>query len=117
MAMQACARIGAIHSIVFGGFSSASLKDRIEGAGAKLLITADGGHRGGNIVDLKKAVDEALVHGCETLSKVLVLKRTGHDVGFDPARDVWRSEERRVGKESVGTCRSRWAPYHDKKKP
>ena len=53
MAMQACARIGAIHSIVFGGFSSASLKDRIEGAGAKLLITADGGHRGGNIVDLK----------------------------------------------------------------
>src|SRR3546814_9578712 len=51
MAMQACARIGAIHSIVFGGFSSASLKDRIEGAGAKLLITADGGHRGGNIVD------------------------------------------------------------------
>src|SRR3546814_8991592 len=61
MAMQACARIGAIHSIVFGGFSSASLKDRIEGAGAKLLITADGGHRGGNIVDLKKEIGRAHV--------------------------------------------------------
>src|SRR3546814_7721238 len=78
---------------------------RIEGAGAKLLITADGGHRGGNIVDLKKAVDEALVHGCETLSKVLVLKRTGHDVGFDPARDVWWHEL--VGQQSE-RCEPEW---------
>jgi acetyl-CoA synthetase len=92
MAMQACARIGAIHSIVFGGFSSASLRDRIEGAGAKLLITADGGHRGGQIVELKKAADEALAQGCATLEKVLVLKRSGHAVGFDAARDVWWHE-------------------------
>ena len=92
MAMLACSRIGAIHSIVFGGFSSASLRDRIEGAGAKLLITADGGHRGGQIVELKKAADEALAQGCATLEKVLVLKRSGHAVGFDAARDVWWHE-------------------------
>ncbi|NKF22260.1 acetate--CoA ligase [Solimonas marina] len=92
IAMQACARIGAIHSIVFGGFSSSSLKDRIEGAGAKLLITADGGHRAGHIVELKKAADEALAQGCDTIEKVLVLKRTGHDVGFDATRDVWWHE-------------------------
>ncbi|WP_020651107.1 acetate--CoA ligase [Solimonas variicoloris] len=89
MAMQACARIGAIHSIVFGGFSSSSLKDRIEDAGAKLLITADGGHRAGHIVDLKKAVDEALSQGCKTIDKVLVLRRTGHPVHFDAAREIW----------------------------
>ncbi|NGY05108.1 acetate--CoA ligase [Solimonas terrae] len=92
MAMQACARIGAIHSIVFGGFSSTALKDRIEDAGARLLITADGGHRGGQIVELKRAADDALAQGCKTLDKVLVLKRTGHDVAFDARRDVWWHE-------------------------
>jgi len=89
MAMQACARIGAIHSVVFGGFSASSLKDRIEDAGAKLLITADGGHRAGHIVELKKAADEALAEGCATISKVLVLKRTGHAIDFNPERDLW----------------------------
>ncbi|TJY58993.1 acetate--CoA ligase [Sinimarinibacterium sp. CAU 1509] len=89
MAMQACARIGAIHSVVFGGFSASSLRDRIEDAGAKLLITADGGHRAGHIVELKKAADEALAEGCATISKVLVLKRTGHTVNLDPDRDLW----------------------------
>ncbi|MDD3764111.1 MAG: acetate--CoA ligase [Nevskiales bacterium] len=93
MAMQACARIGAVHSVVFGGFSAASLKDRIEDAGAKLLITADGGHRGGNIVELKQAADDALSQGCPSIGKVLVLKRTGHEVAFDPARDVWWHEQ------------------------
>ncbi len=63
VAMHACARIGAIHSVVFGGFSALSLKDRIEDAGAKLLITADGGWRGGKIVELKEAADKALVGG------------------------------------------------------
>ncbi|TDU32310.1 acetyl-CoA synthetase [Panacagrimonas perspica] len=89
IAMQACARIGAIHSIVFGGFSSGSLRDRIEDAGAKVVITADGNTRGGNLIELKKAVNEALSSGCKTIEKVIVLKRTGHDVGFDAPRDVW----------------------------
>jgi len=89
IAMQACARIGAVHSIVFGGFSSGSLRDRIEDAGAKVVITADGNTRGGNLIELKKAVDEALSSGCATITKVIVLKRTGHDVAFSPSGDVW----------------------------
>jgi acetyl-CoA synthetase len=92
IAMQACARIGAIHSVVFGGFSAASLKDRIEDAGARLLITADGGHRGGTIVELKQAADEALAQGCKTIEKVVVLKRTAHEVAFKNGRDLWWSE-------------------------
>jgi acetyl-CoA synthetase len=92
IAMQACARIGAIHSVVFGGFSAQSLKDRIEDAGAKLLITADGGHRGGTIVDLKKAADEALASGCKTIEHVIVYKRTGHDIAWNKSRDVWWHE-------------------------
>ncbi len=92
IAMQACARIGAIHSVVFGGFSAAALRDRIEGAGAKLVITADGGTRGGNIIELKKAVDDALASGCATLEKVVVFKRTAHEVSFDPSRDIWWHE-------------------------
>jgi acetyl-CoA synthetase len=92
IAMQACARIGAIHSIVFGGFSSASLKDRIEDAGAKVLVTADGGHRAGHIVELKKAADEALAAGCPTIEAVVVLQRTGHAVAFDASRDRWWHE-------------------------
>jgi len=92
IAMQACARIGATHSVVFGGFSAASLKDRIDDAGAKLVITADGGWRGGNIVDLKKAVDEALMAGGKSVTNVIVLKRTGHEVGFVAGRDLWWHE-------------------------
>ena len=89
IAMQACARIGAIHSIVFGGFSAGSVRDRIEDAGAKIVITADGNSRGGNIIDLKKAVNEALSSGCKTVEKVVVLKRSGHEVSIDAKRDVW----------------------------
>jgi acetyl-CoA synthetase len=89
IAMQACARIGATHSVVFGGFSAAALKDRIEDAGARLLITADGGRRGGNIVELKKAADEALAKGCKTLEKVVVLERTKQGVAMTAGRDVW----------------------------
>ena len=89
VAMQACARIGATHSVVFGGFSAESLKDRIENAGAKIVITADGAHRGGKIVELKAATDEALTHGCASIEKVIVLKRTDHEVNFDDSRDVW----------------------------
>ena len=70
VAMQACARIGAIHSVVFGGFSASSLKDRIEDTQAKLIITADGGFRGGKTVELKKTTDQALDAGCENVEKV-----------------------------------------------
>jgi acetyl-CoA synthetase len=89
VAMHACARIGAIHSVVFGGFSALSLKDRIEDAGATLLITADGGWRGGKIIDLKEAADKALAGGCRSIRNVIVLKRTGHDVAMREARDLW----------------------------
>jgi len=89
VAMQACARIGAIHSVVFGGFSAESLKDRIEDAGAKMLITADGGNRGGKIVELKQAADKALAGGCASIEKVIVFKRTGHDVDFNLQKDIW----------------------------
>ena len=89
VAMQACARIGAIHSVVFGGFSANSLRDRIEDAGARLVITADGGHRGGKIIQLKQATDKALEKGCKTIEKVIVLRRSGEDIPMKDGRDVW----------------------------
>ncbi len=89
IAMQACARIGAVHSVVFGGFSANAIKDRIEDAGAKLVITADGGWRGGNAVDLKGAVDAALAAGCETVRTVIVYRRTGGACAMTAGRDVW----------------------------
>jgi acetyl-CoA synthetase len=92
VAMQACARIGAIHSVVFGGFSANALKDRIEDAGAKMLITADGGHRGGKIIELKAAADQAIAHSQVKPEVVIVLKRTGHDVAMHQGRDVWWSD-------------------------
>jgi len=92
VAMLACARIGAIHSVVFGGFSAPSLKDRIEDAGARLLITADGGYRGGHIVELKAAADKALAAGCRTIEQVIVFRRTGQPVAMQPGRDTWWDE-------------------------
>jgi acetyl-CoA synthetase len=89
IAMQACARIGAVHSVVFGGFSSNAVKDRIEDAGAKLVITADGGWRGGNVIELKSAVDKALANGCETVRSVIVYRRTGEPCDMRAIRDVW----------------------------
>lgn len=89
VAMQACARIGAIHSVVFGGFSAESLKDRIEDAGAKILITADGGHRGGKIVALKTAADKALAAGCATIQNVIVFQRTQQAIEMQQGRDIW----------------------------
>jgi acetyl-CoA synthetase len=89
IAMHACARIGAIHSVVFGGFSATSLKDRIEDTGAKLVITADGGWRGGRTIALKAAVDQALSAGCPTVKRVIVYRRTGEPVRMTARRDVW----------------------------
>jgi acetyl-CoA synthetase len=89
IAMQACARIGAVHSVVFGGFSYNSIRDRIEDAGARVVITADGGRRGGGIVELKVAVDKALEGACPTIEKVIVLNRCGAPVMMRPGRDIW----------------------------
>ncbi|MGH8261215.1 MAG: AMP-binding protein, partial [Steroidobacteraceae bacterium] len=89
VAMHACARLGAIHSVVFGGFSALSLRDRIEDAGARILITADGGWRGGHVVELKAAADKALAAGCPTIERVIVYRRTGKPVPMVPTRDVW----------------------------
>jgi acetyl-CoA synthetase len=92
IAMLACARIGAVHSVVFGGFSALSLRERIEDAGARVLLTADGGNRAGNIIELKAAADEALSQGCPTIEKVVVLKRTGTAVPMVANRDIWWHE-------------------------
>ncbi len=92
IAMLACARIGAVHSVVFGGFSAISLKDRIEDAEARLLITADGGHRGGNVVALKASADKALASGCASVEHVIVLRRTGQPIEMQSGRDLWWTE-------------------------
>ena len=89
VAMHACNRIGAIHSVVFGGFSAVALKDRIEDTGARLVITADGGWRAGNVIELKAATDKALSGGCPTVERVIVYRRTDKPVPMDPERDVW----------------------------
>ena len=91
-AMLACARIGAIHSVVFGGFSPYSLKDRIQGADSVCLITADEGLRGGRKVPLKANADKALAE-CPTVASVVVVKRTGGDIAWVDGRDVWYHEE------------------------
>ena len=91
IAMLACARIGAIHSVVFGGFSSEALADRINDAEAKVCITADGGWRRGQVVELKQNVDEALKK-CQSIQKVIVLKRVGNKVEMRKGRDVWWDE-------------------------
>ncbi|NUT04474.1 MAG: acetate--CoA ligase [Hamadaea sp.] len=88
VAMLACARIGATHSVVFGGFSKDALSGRIKDASAKVVITADGGFRRGNPSALKPTVDEAVAE-CPTIEKVLVVRRTGQDVAWTEGRDLW----------------------------
>ncbi|WP_426377681.1 acetate--CoA ligase [Desulforudis sp. 1031] len=100
VAMLACARIGAPHSIVFGGFSAESLRDRIDDAQAKLVITADGGWRRGKIVQLKKNVDTA-VEQTPSVEKVLVIRRTGNEINMQDGRDVWFDD---VVKDAPETC-------------
>ena len=91
IAMLACARIGAIHSVVFGGFSAESLRDRINDQEAKVLVTADGGWRRGNVVPLKRIADEALAE-TPSIDSVVVVRRTGLSVPFDEERDKWWHE-------------------------
>jgi acetyl-CoA synthetase len=88
IAMLACARIGAMHSVVFGGFSSMALADRIADAKAKILVTADGGYRRGKVVPLKDMADAAL-DNCPTIEKSVVMLRAGNKVQWKPGRDVW----------------------------
>lgn len=88
VAMLACARIGAIHSIVFAGFSANSLADRINDCAAKMVITADGNFRGTKTINLKEIVDEAL-QNCRSVEKVIINQRTGIDIQFEKGRDIW----------------------------
>jgi acetyl-CoA synthetase len=93
VAMQACARIGATHSVVFGGFSAQSLRDRIQGAGAVLVITSDEQVRGGKHLPMKAMVDDAIaLGGCESVKDVVVYRRTGGAVTWDAVRDHWLHE-------------------------
>jgi acetyl-CoA synthetase len=97
IAMQAVARVGAVHSVIFGGFSADSLASRIQDAEAKLVITADGGYRKGKASLLKPAVDEALADNkCPTVEKVLVVNRTDSKVDWVEGRDIWWEEELRT---------------------
>ena len=91
VAMLACARIGAVHTVVFGGFSAESLRDRINDAEAKVLITADGGYRRGSVVPLKQNADEAIA-ATPSIQSVVVLKRTGQTVPMNAKRDRWWSD-------------------------
>jgi acetyl-CoA synthetase len=105
-AMQACARIGATHSVVFGGFSAQSLRDRIEDTGAVVVITADQQQRGGKALPLKSIVDDALaLGGCDSVRKVVVHRRTGGSVPFDAARDVWLAD---LLAGQADTCEPEW---------
>ena len=91
IAMLACARIGAVHSVVFGGFSAPALADRIRDARAKLLITADGGYRRGRVIQLKETADTA-VESCPTIEKVVVVRRTREKLAWNDRRDLWWHE-------------------------
>jgi acetyl-CoA synthetase len=92
IAMLACARLGAAHSVIFGGFSAQAIYDRVIDAEAKLVITADGGYRRGSVFALKPIVDEALAKGRTTVEHVLVVKRGGNDVAMTDGRDEWWSD-------------------------
>jgi acetyl-CoA synthetase len=105
-AMQACARIGATHSVVFGGFSAQSLRDRIEDTGAKAVITADHQIRGGKQLPLKSIVDDAIaLGGCGSIKDVLVVKRSGADVAMTAGRDTWMHD---LVAKQANTCEPEW---------
>jgi acetyl-CoA synthetase len=106
VAMQACARIGATHSVVFGGFSAKSLQERIVDAGAVAVITADGQMRGGREIALKPAVDEAFaMGGCDAVKKVVIYRRTGSQIDVHPPRDVWWDD---VVRDQPDVCEPTW---------
>ena len=92
IAMQACARIGAVHSVVFGGFSAKAMRDRIQDANASLVITADGGYRGGQVIPLKESTDTALQKNCDSVKHVVVLQRAQNKIPMKQDRDIWWHE-------------------------
>ena len=94
VAMLACARIGATHSVVFGGFSAQALADRVVDIEAKVIVTADGGYRRGQVLPLKPAVDEALQR-CPSVETVIVVRRAKNDVDMEPGRDIWYQDAMR----------------------
>lgn len=105
-AMQACARIGATHSVVFGGFSAKSLQERIMDAGAVAVITADAQVRGGKEIPLKPIVDEALaMGGCDSVKNVVVYRRTGSDIGMNDKQDVWLHD---LTQNQADACEPEW---------
>jgi acetyl-CoA synthetase len=110
IAMLACARIGAIHSVVFGGFSAQALRDRIQDCKAKLLITADRGIRGGRLVPLKENANQALQE-CPTIEKVIVVKRTD-GVDIEPGRDLWWHDEINAS-DIKNYCEPEWMDAED----
>ncbi len=106
VAMQACARIGAIHSVVFGGFSAKSLHERITDAQACAVITADAQMRGGKVMPLKSIVDEALtMEGCDVVKHVIIYRRAGNEMQFNAPRDAWWHDL--VAKQKT-TCEPEW---------
>ncbi len=111
VAMLACARLGAPHTVVFGGFSSEALASRLEDCGATFVITADGGYRRGSASALKPAVDEACVKTGDLVRHVLVVRRTGQDVAWHDGRDVWWHD-------AVGSASTEHTPeMHDSEHP
>ncbi len=111
IAMLACARIGAIHSIVFGGFSAQALRDRIQDCEAKLLVTADEGIRGGRVIPLKVMVDESLLE-CPSITSCIVVSRAQARVDMEPGRDYWYHEEVRASDISQH-CDVEWMDSED----
>lgn len=111
ISILACSRIGAIHSVVFGGFSAQSLRDRIQDCQAKLLITADKGVRGGRFVPLKSSADEA-IQECPTIEKVIVVKRADGVVDMEPKRDSWWHEEMNAS-DVANYCEPEWMDAED----
>jgi acetyl-CoA synthetase len=106
VAMQACARLGVIHSVVFGGFSAKSVHERIVDVGASLVICADEQMRGGKAIALKPAIDEAVAEdGCEAVRKVIVYRRTGGKIAWNAVRDVWLHE---LMANQATTCEPEW---------
>ena len=111
IAMLACARIGAIHSVVFGGFSAESLRDRIKDCKAKLLVVSDGSFRGQKITPLKENADEALKE-CPTVEKVIVVKRTNNEINMVDGRDFWYHEEMNAP-DIKPVCEPEWMDAED----
>ena len=90
--MLACAKIGAVHSVIYAGFSYLALRDRINDAQSKIIVTVDGGVRRGKAVLLKETVDQAIAQDCPSIKKVIVIKHSGQAINFNPERDIWYHE-------------------------